>query len=280
MHELVRISPFKCRMWSLHDRMSEDVCNASTRQLTESIRLHGQKQAVLGRRIPARPDTGNYEIELIYGARRLCAALELGVDLLVEVHDIDDRSALVAMDIENRVREDISPYERGMSYRRFLRSGMFATQSDLSRALGVSEAQVSRLLRFAELPAVVVSAFSSHRDIREDWAVVLAKLCHSDDHSAGILRRARLMSAMEKKGNPEDVYNGLISDGRQILARSRVRDEIVKSKSGHPLFRIGIRARAIHLILPRVHVTNTALQRIASDVQASLEGLKAEAEES
>src|SRR5262245_42306724 len=139
--EVLRINPFRCRMWSLHDRMPDEGGSAAARQLTESFRLHGQRQPALGRRIPLSSRNDGVEIELIYGARRLAAARELGMDLLVEVRDIDDRSALIEMDVENRIREDISPYERGLSYRRWLRSGMFATQSDLSKALGVSEAQ-------------------------------------------------------------------------------------------------------------------------------------------
>jgi ParB family chromosome partitioning protein len=258
-------------MWSLHDRMADEGSSATTRQLVDSIHRHGQKQPALGRRIIPCAENDGCEVELIYGARRLAAARELGTDLLVELRDIDDRTALVEMDIENRVREDISPYERGMSYRRWLRSGMFATQADLSKALGVSEAQVCRLLRFAELPAVVVSAFASHRDICEDWAGVLAKLCKCPEQSNGIHRRARRLAAMEIKPAPGDVYNHLISDGHRVLARSRLRDEVIKSRAGQPLFRIGVRARAVHLILPRVLVTSELLRRIAEDTRASLE---------
>lgn len=269
MAQLVRISPFKCRMWALHDRLADECDSAATRQLLESIRQHGQKQPVLGRRLT--PNSDGAEIELIYGARRLAAARELGVELLIELRDIDDHSALIEMDIENRLREDISPYERGLSYRSWLTQGLFATQSDLAREIGVSEAQISRLLRFAELPATVVSAFDSHRDIKEDWAGNLARFCKLPEHRDGIHRRARKLAAMACKPSPDDVYNHLISDGHQVLARTRVKDEVVKSRAGHPLFRIGVRARAIHLILPRVLVKGDTLRRIAEDMRSRLE---------
>jgi ParB/RepB/Spo0J family partition protein len=278
MSQIIKISPFKCRMWSLHDRLADDSSSPANRQLVDSIRLHGQKQPALGRRLPTHAMNGGCQIELIYGARRLAATRELGIELLVDVRDIDDRVALVEMDVENRVREDISSYERGLSYRRWLRSGLFATQSDLAKALGVSEAQVSRLLRFAELPAVIVSAFESHRDICEDWAGVLVKLCRSPEHGDGIHRRARQLAVMTRKPAPDDIYNHLISDGQNVLARTRARDEIVKSRTGHPLFRIGVRARAVHLILPRVLVTNDILRRIAEDMRSSLESAAAEGE--
>ena len=97
------------------------------------------------------------------------------MQLLVECRQIDDRAALIEMDIENRVRMDISAYERGVSYKRWLREGHFASQLEIAKNLGVSEAQISRLLRFSELPAAVVAAFVSPRDIREEWAVVLGE---------------------------------------------------------------------------------------------------------
>lgn len=269
MAKLIRTSPFKCRMWALHDRLEDECDSAATRQLIESIRQHGQKQPALGRRL--KPNSDGAEVELIYGARRLAAARELGVELLVELRDIDDHSALIEMDIENRLREDISPYERGLSYRRWLNQRLFATQSDLAKDIGVSEAQVSRLLRFAELSTIVVSAFDSHRDIKEDWAGNLARFCKLPEHRDGIHRRARKIAAMACKPSADEVYNYLISDGHNVLARTRVKDEVVKSRAGHPLFRIGVRARAIHLILPRVLVKGDTLRRIAEDMRSSLE---------
>lgn len=273
MGELIRISPFRCRMWSLHDRLTEDVCSAAIRQLTDSIRQHGQKHPVLGRRLYASGADGEHEVELIYGARRLAATRDLGIDLLVDLRVIDDCSALVEMDIENRIREDISPYERGLSYRRWLRTGMFATQSDLSKALGVSEAQLSRLLRFAEMPAIVVAAFESHRDIREEWAGVLARLCKNGDHCEGVVRRARRMMALNPRPRPDEVFDYLISDGTRVLPRMRVKDEVIKSRAGRPLFRIGVRARAVHFILPRVAVTSQLLRLIADEVRVRLENI-------
>lgn len=269
----IAISPFKCRMWALHDRLGDVSDSPAIRQLIESIRQHGQRQPALGRSLPSIGSDGA-EVELIYGARRLAAARELGTDLLVELRDIDDRAALVEMDIENRLREDISAYERGHSLRSALSAGLFATQTDLAKALGMSEAQVSRLLRFTEIPAVVVSAFQSHRDIKEEWAGVLAKLWKLPDHRKGIERRARKLGELTCKPSADDIYNQLISDGRRVLPRTRAKDEVIRSRHGHPLFRIGVRARAIHLILPRVLVSGDALKRIADDMRDNLEAIQ------
>ena len=138
-------------------------------------------------------------IELIYGARRLFVATKLGINLLVDVRELDDRAAIVEMEIENRLRTDISPYERGMSYRRWLNTRLFASQSELAKELGISEAQVSRLLRYAELPAAVVGAFDSVRSIREEWAIALAKVCQDSGRRPGLMRRARALSQAERR---------------------------------------------------------------------------------
>lgn len=269
VQNLVRISPFRCRMWAMHDRINDDGDSTATRQLIESIRTHGQKHAALGRRLT---DGGLEEVELIYGARRLAATRELGIDLLIDVRDIDDRSALVAMDIENRLREDISPYERGLSYRRWLQTNLFSTQAELAKALTVSEAQVSRLLRYAELPAAVVAAFSSHRDIREDWAVVLARTCKDPAHRDGVYRRARHLSAMSIRPAAPEIYNHLVCGNTRVCARTREKDDVVRGRSGDALFRIGIRNRAIHLILPRVRVSKETLTDVVEDLRSRLDG--------
>lgn len=263
------ISPFKCRMWDMHDRLGEHVDVKSCGRLIDSIRKHGQKQPALGRRLSAAQ--GDWEYELIYGARRLFAAQHLGVDLLVDVREFDNRAALIEMDIENRVREDISPYERGRSYRRWLASGFFRNQAELAKALAVSEAQVSRLLRYAELPAAVTEAFDSPCDIREEWAVTLAKLCTEPESRSLVLERARTWSACHRTASAQSVFDALVNGrGRQSPPECRSRDEVVKDSTGKPLYRIGFRAKSVHLILPRQRLTSSTLQQINDQIKPIL----------
>ena len=112
---IVSVSPFRVRMWRLHDRCEEYVNEETCKAEIASFQKHGQLVPALGRVLPG--DCG-YDVELIYGARRLFVARHLSVPLLVEIREISDRDALIAMDIENRQRMDISPYERAMSYAR------------------------------------------------------------------------------------------------------------------------------------------------------------------
>lgn len=274
MKKVFAISPAKCRMWALHDRWIEDHGSKEMQQLVASMERHGQKHPALGRRIDPKRNNG-FEIELIYGARRLAAARELGIDLFLEVREMDDRAAMVEMDVENRLREDISGYERGHSLRNALAAGLFASQADLAKGLSMSEAQVSRLLRFTELPAVVVSAFDSHRDIKEEWAGVLAKLWKLPERRNGIERRARVLAGTAHKPPADSIFNNLVSDGRHVLPCTRIKDQVIRNRSGVPLFRIGVRARAIHLILPRLSVSQEMLQRITAAAKSNMEAVSA-----
>src|SRR5688572_4803128 len=108
------IDPFVCRMWDYHDRLPELINEVSCRDVIQSFVRDGQKHPVL-----ARPTTGSdgLQYELIYGARRLFAARHLNVKLLAAVRSVDNLTALIEMDVENRLRRDISPYERGMSFK-------------------------------------------------------------------------------------------------------------------------------------------------------------------
>jgi ParB family transcriptional regulator, chromosome partitioning protein len=168
--EIVFINPFRCRLWDLHDRIETHITEESCRAEIESISRHGQIVPALGRPLRGTPD---YDVELICGARRLFVARHIKRDLAVELREISDREALILMDTENRQRTDISPYERGMSYARWLRSGHFQSQDDVARALKISAAQVSRLLKVARLPAVVVDAFADPTEIHESWGLDL-----------------------------------------------------------------------------------------------------------
>ena len=263
-----RVSPAKCKVWALHVRAEDSINSDSCASLMGSIRRHGQRHPVLAR---PRHSTDGAEYELIYGARRLFTAQQLGVDLLVDVRDIDDRAALIEMDIENRPREDISPYERGVNYGRWLRAGYFKNQMELAKELGISEARVSRLLKYSQLPAVVVAAFDSVRDIREEWAVRLANKCRDPKLRSDIMRRARERAASPRKNSPQCIFEALLSGATAKTIKESSRDEVIRGSNGKSLFRIAVHAKTLHVVLPRAEVSPEILEDITRAVAAALE---------
>lgn len=266
-----QVDPARCVLWQFHERFGEELNGESCRELITSIQRHGQRHPALGRRVAGARGAS---IELIYGGRRLFAAARLGVKLLVDVRELNDRAGIVEMEIENRLRADISPYERGMSYRRWLNASLFASQAELAKELGASEAQISRLLRYADLPAAVVGAFDTVQSIREEWAVVLAKMCQDPIRRAAVLRRAREISRGERRHPAQIIFRRLAS-GARLAEREGIvsRDEVVKSQSGKPIYRIAVRAKTVHFIVPRENVSEEIVPELRRQLTSALEPL-------
>lgn len=260
MQELKTVNPFRCKMWELHDRLESSLTEETCRAEIESISRKGQLVPALARALHNDP---GHDYELIYGARRLFVARHLNKPLLVEIRDISDREAIIAMDIENRQRKDISPYERGLSYANWLRSGQFSSQDELARELRISASQVSRLLRVARLPAVIVSAFGNPTAIREVWGVELSEALEDPHRRQVTIGAARATSAQERRPAPEQVFCQLIAagaPGRKV--RNAAHDEVVVGDDGRPLFRIRRQRSSIALLLPIAKVSRETLDHI------------------
>jgi ParB family chromosome partitioning protein len=255
-------------MWALHDRQLDLLTEQSCAAEIESFRIHGQRIPVLGR--PAKNDT-EYEVELIYGARRLFVARCVSCDLLVDLREISDKEAIVEMDIENRARNDISPYERGISYRNLLAAGYFRSQTELARALGLSETKVCRLLAFGRLPAAVIAAFPSPIDIREAWAVTLSKELESPESRQAILNRARML-ARGQGMSAENVFKELQRHPSEKRRKTTLRDQVITTRGSRDVsFRVSRRYRDIHIILPTGVASEPVLERVCSSIRNILD---------
>jgi ParB family transcriptional regulator, chromosome partitioning protein len=264
---VVAANPFRCRMWDFHDRLESQLTEDTCREEIESIARHGQLMPVLGRSLTGDPD---FDFELIYGARRLFVARHLDKPLLIDLRVIADSDAIVAMDIENRLRRDISPYERGRNFARYLSTGHFQTQEDLARRLKISPSQVSRLLKVARLPAAIVAAFESPTDICEGWAHHLTEILGNPERRERLLRKARDIAALTPRLCARDVYPKLIEEVRHRPTRPRYCDEVVKDDNGQPLLRIRRHMRWVALLVPTERVTPSAMNEMRNAVATVL----------
>lgn len=267
--DTILVNAFRCRMWALQERLDDYVTEESCKAEIESFALHGQLIPALGRRVHGEPE---YDFELIYGARRLFVARHLNQPLAIRLRDISDRDALIAMDIENRHRVDISPYERALSYARWLRAGHFQSQDEIARAIQVSASQVSRLLKLARLPSVIVAAFARPLDILEGWGLDLANAWEDPQRRKALAARARQVAALNPRPPARDIYEGLISTiGLPRRARSLRHDEVILSARGKPLFRVRRQHKSISLSFPVEKLSVRALEKIKSSVTEILE---------
>ena len=227
------------------------------------------------------PGDPNHDIELITGARRLFVARHLNKPLLVELRRLNDKEAMIAMDTENRVRKDVSPYERALSYRQFLRSGHFNSQGEIANALKISPAQVSRVLRLAQLPTVIVKAFDDPTKIRESWGKRLIDLLEDPSTRTSLFEAARTLSAASERLAVKDVYRRLVaasSKGRKLSPRHH--DVVVRGDQGTPLFRIRHRRDSIAFLLPLDAVGERAMRDICEALTRILQVENAQAADS
>lgn len=166
----------------------------------------GNVQPVKVRQISAEGREGKYE--LVYGHRRWEACRQLGLPVLAVVDNIDDRELFAEMDRENRGREDLSPWEQGVMYRRALDEGLYSSNRKLAEALGVDLGAVGRALVLADLPAEIVEAFPSPLTLQYRWAKLLNDAMKAD--AKGVKARAKELSGRTTRPNAKEVLEHLI----------------------------------------------------------------------
>lgn len=145
---LVIADPKRCRPWKYHDRAPSWYTDENCKDLIDTMRVEGQRQPVLARRLTGDP---NYDFELIYGMRRRYSAEKVGIPLKIETTTEDDKACAVLMHIENANRKDITPMERAISFHRQMEEGLFETKEEMAAAKGISAGMISQYTKAAEL---------------------------------------------------------------------------------------------------------------------------------
>lgn len=140
----------------------------SIMDLAESIKEHGVIQPIVVRRLGDR-------YEIIAGERRYKASVIAGKTtipaIIAEVNDKD--SAEIAL-IENVQRQDLTPIEEAISYKKILDMG-YLTQEDLAEKLGKTQSTIANKIRLLNLDEEVQTALLDTK-ISERHARSLLKL--------------------------------------------------------------------------------------------------------
>lgn len=149
--------------------------------------------------------------EIVFGHRRHRACLELGLSVLATVVSMDDRTLWVEMERENRLRADLSPHEQGLRYRAALDAGLYPTIRKMAEAVGADFSQVAKVIKLAELPEDVISAFRSPNDIHVNWATAL-HAAHQQDPKRLIARARRVPKVAVPDSGPREIFLALTAD--------------------------------------------------------------------
>jgi ParB family chromosome partitioning protein len=124
-------------------------------ELAESIRAHGVITPVLVSPLP--PDGDGPRYRLVAGERRWRAAQMAGrATIPALVRAVTPAQALELALIENLHRQDLSPVEEALAYRRLLRDHEYS-QQQLGATLGRSQTYISKRLALLALDAEVVA---------------------------------------------------------------------------------------------------------------------------
>ena len=273
----VRISPFRCRVWALHNRLEDALNEKNCAEEIESIRIHGQQVPAIARPVRNDPD---YDAEIIVGALRLYAASVLKIDLLVEFCDLTDKEAIIVMHVYS-LQKELSPYEKGCAYRAWLNSRNFASQEELAGALGITRQSLARCMKLASLPSVIVRALGNGTEILESWGVKLAEVLTDPTTKRAVLREARRLNDCPQ---PLHIaYKRLLAaaaptsrGGRK--ARIEPQDRVVDDADGTPLFRVRTLQDAVSIIIPLKRASRRQLEEIERLILHCLGGEKFQAQ--
>ena len=123
-------------------------------ELAESIRQHGVIQPVTVRKM------GNDSYQLISGERRFRASQLAGLDSIpAYIRVANDQAMLELALVENIQREDLTPIEVAISYKRLI-DECDLTHEGLSDKISKSRSNITNFLRLLKLPAEIQMALS------------------------------------------------------------------------------------------------------------------------
>lgn len=123
------------------------------RELGESIRRHGVQQ-----RVKVRPVGSGKKLryQLVYGERRLRASKLVGLATIpAVVEQMDDEAMELVALTENVQREDLTPIEEAVSYRKLLERACDGDLFALSQKVGKSADTIRDRIDLLELPEEV-----------------------------------------------------------------------------------------------------------------------------
>lgn len=221
-----------CKPWHLANRLREYLTPDSCADLIESLQKVGQQ-------IPAlvRKSNNGEGYELICGARRLFACEHLGIKIKAAIVDLSDKDALLAMDAENRPREDISPYERACDYKRWVDMGIYKNYTEIMFGIGVKKAWFSQLMSLADLHIDIIKAFGHPANLKTTWGYELQLICKKDPAlESSMLQAARSMTGQLLP--PASVFKILKNVSADIKLKTTKSSIWVKDNTGKKLFKI------------------------------------------
>jgi ParB family chromosome partitioning protein len=186
--------------------------NSAMQELAASIRKYGVIQPL----IVTSSEDG---YELIAGERRLRAAKEAGLKKIpAVVRDYNQQKQLEVALIENLQREDLTPIETAVAYRKLIADFNMSVQ-DVADSVGKSRPSVSNLMRLLDLPEEIQDAILKGKlnetnalwiaglDTEAKQMEVFRKIMHGDATYSQVREEVKKMGGTKQariKQDPKD----------------------------------------------------------------------------
>lgn len=227
----------------------------------KSWQTDGQLVPVLGYQTP---DT---RIHLFDGHVRRVLATLTGTKLRIELREppAHNRELYLKSRAANVERGNQSPIDDALAWDLLLKDGVFASQAELSRELGISETTMSRVRNLNTLPARVVEMLGMHPDLLENLRMLdaLRQYCDAfgesstealiidierDDLAARDVDARRLNKSREKKTRERsEIQNHKFEKGHATLKQFDAGRRMVFELEGlHPEVPMDVLAKALH----------------------------------
>ena len=152
--ELVEIDPSLIDISPENEREQEFLDEVSLRDVLPDIKKYGQQKPGT-----VRPKS-NGRFELIEGSRRRKSCEIAGIKFKAFCGDVPDADVRV-LSVSENIKKDVSPYEKGVAYKKQIDNGEFENWSELAAAKRISTSHTSRLKALAELPVRFIKILPS-----------------------------------------------------------------------------------------------------------------------
>ena len=240
----VRFSTFANR----HER-SLRTSDADFKALKEDLLEHGQEFPI---KVKAVSDDPAFPFEVVAGHRRLVACRELDaadpsgfpIYAVLDSQARELKKHALKMYRENAIRKDLSAWETGRMFRRWLDEKLFTTQAELAAAVHLDPASVSQYLAVAELPTEVLQAFGDPRVVSLRWMQTLSPALKAS--RTQVLANAARIGKLTPRPAPDAVLAELLAVGKAGKRRGGPEAETVKV-GGKSLYTISWKGSRVSL---------------------------------
>lgn len=206
-----------------NEREQEFLDEVSLRDILPDIKKYGQQKPGT-----VRPKKGG-RFELIEGSRRRKSCEIAGVKFKAFVGDVPDADVRV-LSVSENIKKDVSPYEKGVAYKKQIDAAEYENWTQLAAAKGISTSHASRLKALAELPVRFIKILPTPSAMSTKYGEEIGSLMKKDE-AALDEKVEELLEMRDSVSSPKDY-----PDYEEIVKalKSAVRSKIKKPKQNEP----------------------------------------------